>query len=119
MAVQINVQRRAFHRVRFPSAERPRWLVGDSSFSVIDLSETGCRLALAGHIAIGLAQTWTGLLRFADGEETWVEGTPTRLDPDSIVVRFAKGISFKKIMSIQRELLRKYPARRDLVLRSE
>jgi preprotein translocase subunit Sec61beta len=119
MTVQVNVQRRAFHRVRFPSAEQPRWLVGDSSFAVIDLSETGCRLAIAGHGAIGLAQTWAGYLRFMDGEEVWVEGTPIRLDPDSIVVQLAKGIGFKKIISLQRELLRKYPALRDLTSRSE
>lgn len=119
MTVPVNVQRREFHRVRFPFAEQPRWFVGDRSFAVIDLSETGCRLAIVGHVEIGLEQSWAGVLRFADGEEVWVEGTPARLDPDSIVVQLAKGISFKKIMSLQRELLRKYPTRRDLTSKSE
>ncbi|TXT36947.1 MAG: hypothetical protein FD138_823, partial [Planctomycetota bacterium] len=28
--------------------------------------------------------------------------------------QFTKGITFKKVIALQRELLRKYPARRDL-----
>ena len=107
-------QRRAFHRVRFPIAEQPRWMIGSTNFAVVELAETSCRLALCGHEAIDLGQTWQGMVQFADGDQIWIEGTAIRLEHEAIVVRLAKGINFKKIISLQRELHRKYPTLREL-----
>lgn len=113
MIAQPNSQRRSFHRVRFPIAEQPRWIVGNTSFTVIDLSETSCRLDLRGIGVIDDQRPISGFLRFTDGDQVWIEGNVLRREPQELIVQFTKGVSFKKLMSVQRELLRKYPALRD------
>ena len=114
MIAQPDPQRRMYHRIRFPVAEQPRWIVGDASFAVVDLAEASCRLARLGDDVIDWAQPLRGDLRFADGDRVWIEGKAVRQDSVEIVVQFTKGITFKKVIALQRELLRKYPARRDL-----
>lgn len=114
MGSQFNSQHRAFHRVRFPIAEQPRWIIGTTRFVVVDLAEASCRLARSGLEAVEPGQAWQGNLQFPNGDQIWVEGTVVRWEADAIVVRFTKGISFQKIMSLQRELHRKYPSLREL-----
>jgi hypothetical protein len=116
MMVPSNSQRRHFFRIQFPLAEQPRWIVGESSFVVVDLAEASCRLERRGHEAFDGDQSLCGNLRFADGDQVWVEGKPFCQDSDGIVVQFSKGVSLKKITALQRELLQKYPARREAEL---
>ncbi len=114
MIAQPHPQRRTYHRIRFPIAEQPRWIVGDASFAVVDLAEANCRLRWRGDTAIDWELPLSGILRFADGDQVWIEGQAVRQDSAGIVVQFTKGVTFKKVVALQRELLRKYPARRDL-----
>lgn len=113
MITPPNPQRRAFYRVRFPLAAQPQWIVGDTSFAVVDLSEASCRLGRRGDEAIDLEQSLCGMLRFADGDQIWIEGKTVRLDSDGIVVQFTQGVTLKKMVALQHWLHRNYPARRD------
>ena len=113
MIAQPDPQRRTFHRVRFPLAAQPHWIVGDTSFAVVDLSEASCRLSRCGDDAIDLEQSLCGMLRFADGDQIWIEGKTVRQDSDGIVVKFTKGVTLKKMVALQHWLHRKYPARHD------
>ena len=113
MIAQPDPQRRMYHRIRFPVAEQPRWIVGDASFAVVDLAEASCRLARLSDDVIDWERPLSGILRFADGDQVWIEGQTVRQDSAGIVVQFTKGVTFKKVVALQRELLRKYPARRD------
>lgn len=113
MIVVSKPQRRTFHRVQFPLAEQPRWITGSASFSVLDLSETSCRLCRVGQNAVDAEHILRGPLKFPDGDQVWVEGEVLRLEAQEIIVHFTKGLSFKKIIGLQRWLVQKYPARRD------
>ena len=117
MIAQPNPQRRTFHRVRFPLAAQPRWIVGETSIAVVDLSETSCRLGRRGADVIDLEHSLCGMLRFADGDQVWIEGKAVRQDSAGIVVQFTKGVTLKKMVALQRWLLQSYPVRRDLETR--
>lgn len=114
MNAQPTPQRRAFHRIRFPVSEQPRCFIGETSFAVVDLSETSCRLSLRHHDAISLEQSLHAILKFADGEELRIEGQATRCEGKFVVIQLSSGVTFKKIMSLQQELHRKFPASRDV-----
>ena len=114
MIAQPNPQRRMYHRIRFPVAEQPRWIVGVASFAVLDLAEASCRLVRLGDDVMDWERPLRGNLRFVDGDQVWIEGKAVRQDSAGIVVQFTKGVTFKKVIALQRELLRKYPARHDL-----
>lgn len=107
-------QRRALHRVQFPIAERPQWNIGHWSFPIIDLSETSCRVVGVTDFAQSADVVWAGFLKFADGEQIWIEGTIIRHDEEAIVLRLSKGVSYRKLMSLQRDFLRRYPVRHEL-----
>lgn len=107
-------QRRALHRVQFPIAERPHWNIGHRSFPVVDLSETSCRVECVTDVAKGADFVWTGFLKFADGEQVWIEGSMIRHDDETIVLKLSKGVSYRKLMSLQRDFLRRYPVRQQL-----
>ena len=113
MNAQPNPQRRAFHRIQFPLSERPQCLIGKTSFAVIDLSETSCRLSVLQQDAIPLEQLVRGLLKFADGEELAIEGHATRCEDDIVVMQLSSGVSFRKIIALQQVLHRKFPANRE------
>ncbi len=113
MIAQSKPQRRTFHRVRFPLAEQPRWIAGGTRFSVVDLAEASCRLRPIGDVYVEVGQMYRGVMHFSDGDQLWVEGEVLRLEDREIIVRFTKGLSFKKLMALQRWLVQKYPALRD------
>ena len=108
-----NPQRRALHRIRFPLAERPRCLLGTASFVVLDLSETSCRIDQHGCDSVPLESPLSGLLRFVDGDELPIEGRPIRSADKTVVIQFSTSIPLKKMIALQCDLHRRYPALRD------
>lgn len=107
-------QRRGLHRVRFPISERPIWCVNHTDVPVIEMSENSCRVVTVDDTAKDVDSVWVGHLRFADGERVWIEGIIVRRDQASIVLRLSKGVSYRKLMSLQRDFLRRFPVRHDV-----
>lgn len=115
MVARSNPQRRSYYRVEFPLIERPCWVVGDTTFVVVDLAETSCRMKRTGRCSVNFEEPMYGLLRFADGDQVWVEGNFLREADNGIVVKFTKGVALKKIVALQRSMFQRYPARRNNV----
>ncbi len=114
MIAQSDPQRPTFHRVRFPLAAQPHWIVGDDELrSGRYLSESSCRLGWRGDDTIDLEQSLCGMLRFADGDQIWIEGKTIRQDSDGVVAQFTKGVTLETMVALQHWLRRKYPARHD------
>lgn len=107
-------QRRGLYRVRFPIPEQPIWCVNQTDVPVIEMSENSCRVVALSEAEIDPDSVWCGHLRFADGERVWIEGSIVRRDQESIVLRLSKGVSYRKLMSLQRDFLRRYPVRHDV-----
>jgi hypothetical protein len=103
------VNERAYYRVRFPLAERPSLLVGETTYPVLDFSEGG--LCVGVHApSLSLDDTVVGVVRFHDGEEFAIAGRVVREGQDNVgLLLDNQGIPFRKVIDEQRRLLTSYP----------
>ena len=105
------MQRRAFFRLRYPYAERPTLEVGDSSYSVTEISEGGMRIVLAkGQDLSAHGRHINGVVHFSDGQAVAISGSVRRSVSDEVAWSLNSGVSFRHMMAEQARLLRKYPA---------
>ncbi len=97
------------YRVRFPFAERPSLLVGETTYPVLDFSEGGLCVGILAP-SLSLDEKVAGVVRFHDGEEFAVAGRVVRVGPDNAgLVLDKQGIPFRKVIDEQRRLLAIYP----------
>ena len=68
MARDPQDERRRHYRLRYPEAERPTARINDSDYLVVDISEGGVRVLLAGGRALPRDQRFAGTVLFPDGE---------------------------------------------------
>ena len=61
-------ERRAFIRIEYPTAERPRFLVEDHEMEVINLSERGLKILDDKQILGKTGKTIKGKLQFTNGK---------------------------------------------------
>jgi hypothetical protein len=109
MGATLPEEKRSYYRLQYPRPERPTvWFQG-CCYDVTEISEGGVRIRLAGGCAGRLRQTFAGVLRFNDGGTTPIVGVVLRWDDSEIVVKLAKGISLKRMLSEQIRLRKKYP----------
>jgi len=104
--------RRAYYRLRYPKAERPKLLSGDQVYEVSEISEKGLRVVLEGA-EVQRAEPFSGVLSFFDGEEIKVVGTVFRSDERETVVKLTTGISLKRMLDEQLRIREKYPRLHD------
>jgi hypothetical protein len=101
-------ERRAFFRLRYPEAERPKLLFDNMQFEVVELSESGLRIDLGGR-QLETGRTVLGWVRFRDYEANVVEGAVLRTEGQEAVVLLSLKISLKRMLDEQRRLIKLYP----------
>lgn len=88
MATPFQHSRRAVYRVVYPVRERPTFIVGAESFSVIDCSELGVRYQVPEAHRPGVGITVAGRMRFSRGLEVPVSGEVVRVQDGTVALRF-------------------------------
>jgi hypothetical protein len=102
-------QRRRYYRLHYPEVERPTvWFKG-RYYEVAEVSEGGVMILLGDGCAVGLGQSFVGVVRFQDGETNSIVGVVLRIDENKMVVKLSKGISLRRMMAEQIRLRKKYP----------
>ena len=98
-------QRRAHYRVRYPSGNTPRLLLGNTAFLgtnflVMDISEHGARVAnpLRRRFPDDLFPVTLFLL---EGEALKVLARVVRIGSDYVALYFPQGIPYKRILAEQ------------------
>jgi len=101
-------QQRDYFRIPYPVTERPRLIVGASEFEIVDLSESGARIALEGEPQDGV-ESFAAIVRFQDGTTAKVIAAVQRREQGELVLRFADNLPYGIIAAQQRRLLQLYP----------
>lgn len=99
---------RAYYRLRYPDAERPRLQFDNSEYEVVELSELGGRIHLGGR-ELRSGTAISGWVRFRDGESAPIEGQVIRTEGKEAVLQLTEGVSFSRMLAEQRRLIRLYP----------
>ena len=102
-------QKRAYFRLRYPAAEGPTVAIGDTDYEVLDISEKGTRIKIPGGDKLTLGQPVKGALRFRDGAIVPIEGEVSRIDGDQGALKLTSGISLRRMMAEQRQILQRHP----------
>lgn len=93
---------RAFYRLVYPMAFRPRFLTEGRTFEVIDLSEQGLRFLHPGPDSPKVGTPLAGVVRLPTGEALAVEGAVVRLALPSVALELVKGIPYSVMIEQQR-----------------
>ncbi len=101
-------ERRQFYRLRYPEADRPKLQFDNMEYHVVELSESGVRIALS-RWQLGDGRSVVGWIRFYDGEAIPIEGIVLRTEGEEVVVQLSLGVSLKRMLDEQRRLIQLYP----------
>ena len=83
------VEKRDDLRVKYAHVERPKLMIAEEAFKIVDISERGIRFLLE--------PTLRATLTFRDGESVQIEGKISRIFNNEIAVRLSKGIPPERI----------------------
>ena len=101
---------RAYFRVGYPLAERPRLILGDAIHQVLDCSEGGFRFHSAGFPALEVGSTIEGRIRFRRGAQVTVQGRVVWTQKGQVAVILTESrIPLSIIYDEQRYLRKHYP----------
>lgn len=95
---------RAYYRLVYPMALRPRLRIGALNYEVVDLSEQGVRFIHAGPDGPAVGATLQGRLRLPTGEVLDIEGTVVRVAAPSVAMTLTKGVPFAVMIEQQRHI---------------
>jgi hypothetical protein len=103
-------ERRQDHRIRYPKAERPFFLLEAKSYPVIDVSARGVRYLGSGGPIPAPYSTVNGILRFRRGVQVNIEAMVLRVQNEEVVLHLLKReLPFAVLLDEQRYLLLHYP----------
>ena len=105
---------RQSYRLLFPVTEQPVFVVGGTTYQVLDCSEHGVRYIVPGGELPAMGSQVRGMLRFRPGtreeEKVDVQGTVVRHAADNqAAIKLGRPIPYALLMGEQRRLRAKYP----------
>ncbi len=102
-------QKRAYFRIVYPVGDRPKIMLRNETFDVIDLSEMGVRFVSrnAGRW-LGVAEALQATIVFFDKEKVTVIGRVLRANDDQVILHLSRGIPLTKVMAEQRRILQSH-----------
>ncbi|HZE74603.1 MAG TPA: PilZ domain-containing protein [Gemmatimonadales bacterium] len=95
---------REHYRIQYPPAARPRILIEDRSFDVIDLSERGIRFRVEEGVTFPVGREVSGAIRFRRNEPVEVMGSVVRVAALEVAVKLDVGVPLRTIIEEQRFL---------------
>jgi hypothetical protein len=101
-------QQRDYFRIPYPVTERPRLVIGVDEFQIVDLSESGARIALDSEPPAAV-ESFPATVQFKDGTTVKVVAAIQRQEQGELVLRFADNLPYAIIAAQQRRLLQLYP----------
>lgn len=104
-------EKREFYRLRFPYAERPRLMIGQRDYEVVDCSVRGVRYVSSPKSPVLLpGDAVEGTLRFRRRTQTPIQGLILRIEGDQIALYMPDSeIPFATLWGEERWLLTHYP----------
>ncbi|MCP5159899.1 MAG: PilZ domain-containing protein [Gammaproteobacteria bacterium] len=103
-------ERRGFHRIRYPLAERPSFFPeGKKAHVVLDVSGHGLRYACPNDSLPRLHDLVKGILRFRRGAQISIEGAVVRHQNQQVALHLHEEIPFNILLAEQRYLHANYP----------
>lgn len=106
-------ERRKYHRLQYPEAERLNVRIDGKDFHVSEISEKGTKIILPNRCPVSHNQPVTGVLWFKDGVNIVIHGVVQRCDDDGVALKLSKGISMQRMIIEQSRILQKYPSLSD------
>jgi hypothetical protein len=100
--------RRAFFRLKYPIAERPRAMCMGGRYEISEISEGGIRISPHNLNDFILGTLVDAVLVFRDGTSQPVQGTIYRYDKGEVVIRLTKQIPASRVFTEQRFIIQKY-----------
>jgi hypothetical protein len=95
---------RAYYRIEYPTAARPKLFIAGIAHEVLDLSEQGVRWRRRQEIVPVVGEEIGGTLRFRRGQSVEVRGVVLRLSAVDAAAHLEVGVPFQLIVDEQRYL---------------
>ncbi|MFO1372471.1 MAG: PilZ domain-containing protein [Candidatus Competibacteraceae bacterium] len=103
-------EKREYHRLRFPFAERPRLIIGKQDYEVVDCSVRGLRYASKRKPLVATGDRVEGILQFRRRTQAPIRGLVVRIQNDEIALYLPdREIPLIILLKEQRYLLDHYP----------
>lgn len=99
---------RNYFRLEYPAEVRPKILIDQTSYPIINLSEGGVKLRVPRQEGFSPTDQLNGVIIFHNSDQTEVIGKVIRQEKDAIVLQLSEGVPLQQIMVEQRFLLNKY-----------
>ena len=96
-------KRREHFRVEYPSRYRPKLVIAESEYDVLDLSESGVKFSCSD--GRGLEHKIHATITFHDGENLEIEGEAFRSGYNEIALRLVKRVPLRRTVKEQRHLM--------------
>lgn len=90
MVMHEDAGRRGALRIQYPAHLAPEVSIDTARFTVVDLSVSGCQLALTGASRYRVGDFVRGTLRFRDGVTRLVEGNVARFTEGGFAIQFTR-----------------------------
>lgn len=102
------MDKRSYFRLSYPKPERPKLVMLERTFDVVELSEGGARIEIAESIAHLCAVSFFVMIDFRTDKRIYTNGSLLREGDGFAVVQFRKLIPQELMFEEQRRLLGKY-----------
>ncbi|MDV2478772.1 MAG: DnaJ domain-containing protein [bacterium] len=99
----VGAQRREHFRVEYPSRYRPKLIIAESEYDILDLSESGVRFSCSNGKV--LEHKIHATITFHDGEALKIEGEVFRSGDNEMALRLVKRVPLRRIVKEQRHLM--------------
>lgn len=93
---------RSYFRLQYPASARPRVVVADRAFAVLDLSEGGVKFATSDGFAPSLGERLRATIHFMAGDRCEVHGVVVRTEPGAAVLKLEPLLSMRRMIAEQR-----------------
>ena len=104
----VSEQRREYFRVEYPSGYRPRFIIKDQSFDILDVSECGIRFLHVDNASFISGTSIKGIICFTDSEELECSGIVLRSELGTVAVQNDEPIPLARIRAEHLNLIRKF-----------
>lgn len=98
-------QRRRFYRVDHPLQERPKLVIGDNAYDILDISEGGTKFVTPQFPEKAIEGVIEAHITFSDGEEIAVKGRVVRYE---LAMEFEELIPGKIMAKEQIKIIKHY-----------
>ena len=102
-------EKRKYFRIIYPEPSRPKIVIGEKHFDIIDISEQGVKFCLDENLKLPEDEDLQGIVTFPGGTKVEIQGKILRRHGDKLIILFEHGIPAERISKEHIQLRLKYP----------